>query len=90
MDNYTRKKRIERILNNEFNPNLLIVRDDSKKHQGHAQIEKSSKETHFYIKMNFKEVVGSSKLDLHRKIYKLLDIEFSSGLHALELDLNNN
>ena len=90
MGNYSRKQRIERILSNEFHPNLLIVRDDSKKHQGHTQMKKNSKETHFYIKINFKLLKSSSKLDLHRKIYKLLDAEFSSGLHALELDLNNN
>ena len=31
-----------------------------------------------------------NKVDLHRKVYNLLDNEFSCGLHALELDLKSS
>ena len=51
MENNSRKVRIENVLFSKFMPELLIVRDDSYKHKGHAQIDENSRETHFYIKM---------------------------------------
>lgn len=89
MKENSRKKRIEIILNKNFSPTMLLVRDDSKKHEGHSQISINTKETHFFVKM----VLNSctiSKVNLHRKVYKLLDNEFSCGLHALELDLKSS
>ena len=86
----SRKKRIEKILQEFFSPKLLIVRDDSKKHEGHNQISKNSKETHFYIQMQLNGYKTINKVNLHRKVYSLLNDEFSSGLHALELDLKSN
>ena len=47
----SRKKRIETILKKNFSPKELLVRDDSKKHEGHSQISRNEKETHFFIKM---------------------------------------
>ena len=82
----SRKKRIETILKKNFSPTMLLVRDDSKKHEGHTQVLEKAKETHFFIKMVLNNC-NITKVDLHRKVYNLLDNEFSSGLHALELDL---
>ena len=85
----SRKKRIETILKNNFSPAVLLVRDDSKKHEGHSQVIRNTKETHFFIKM----ILDNStitKVNLHRKVYNLLDNEFNTGLHALELDLKSS
>ena len=82
----SRKKRIETILKKNFSPSVLFVRDDSKKHEGHSQVSSFAKETHFFVKMVLDDCT-ITKLDLHRKVYNLLDREFSCGLHALELDL---
>ena len=89
MKKNSRKKRIETILNKNFSPTILLVRDDSKKHEGHSQISKSTKETHFFVKMVV-DNCNISKVNLHRKVYNLLDNEFSCGLHALELDLKSS
>ena len=85
----SRKKRIENILNKSFSPTMLLVRDDSKKHEGHSQVGRNIKETHFFVKMILNNCI-ISKVNLHRKVYKLLDSEFSSGLHALELDIKSS
>ena len=85
----SRKKRIETILKKNFSPTVLLVRDDSKKHEGHSQVSKNRKETHFFIRM----VLNNSaitKVNLHRRVYSLLDNEFTTGLHALELDLKSS
>ena len=85
----SRKKRIETILNKNFSPKVLLVRDDSKKHEGHSQVRRNEKETHFFIKMVLSNYT-ISKVNLHRKVYNLLDNEFTTGLHALELDLKTS
>ena len=90
MSKKDRKVRIENILKKNFAHKLLIVRDDSKKHEGHTQVEKGVKETHFYIKIVFNNFENLSRVALHRKVYALLDQEFSSGLHALELDISSS
>ena len=85
----SRKKRIETILKKNFSPTVLFVRDDSKKHEGHSQVIRNTKETHFFIEM----ILDNStitKVNLHRKVYNLLDNEFNTGLHALELDLKSS
>ncbi len=86
MKENSRKKRIESILKKKFSPTILLVRDDSKKHEGHSEVSRNIKETHFFVKMVLNNCT-ITKVDLHRNVYKLLDKEFSSGLHALELDL---
>ena len=90
MQNNSRKERIERILKNNLAPKSILVRDDSKLHEGHAQVNKTAKETHFYVKMVLDFPENTSRVTLHRKVYKLLDTEFSKGLHALELELIRN
>ena len=85
----SRKKRIETILKKNFSLKILLVRDDSKKHEGHSQVSKNTKETHFFIKMILKNCT-ITRVNLHRKVYNLLDNEFTTGLHALELDLESS
>ena len=85
----SRKKRIETILKKNFSPIVLLVRDDSKKHEGHSQVSRNAKETHFFIKMVLNNC-HMTKVSLHRKVYNLLDNEFTTGLHALELDLKSS
>ena len=85
----SRKKRIESLLRKNFSLRILLVRDDSKKHEGHSQVAQNSKETHFFIKMVLNDN-NITKVSLHRKVYNLLENEFSSGLHALELDIKSS
>ena len=89
MKQYSRKKRIEIILKKKFSPTILLVRDDSKKHEGHSQVDRNTKETHFFIKMVL-DNCNITKVNLHRKVYNLLDNEFNTGLHALELELKSS
>ena len=89
MQENSRKKRIETILKKNFSPTLLLVRDDSKRHEGHSQVSRDAKETHFFIKMVLNNCT-ITKVNLHREVYNLLDNEFSTGLHALELDLKSS
>ena len=89
MKENSRKKRIEKILKKNFSPAELLVRDDSKMHEGHSQVSRNARETHFFIKMVLNNCY-MTKVNLHREVYNLLDNEFATGLHALELDLKNS
>ena len=90
MDYNARKKRIEVLLKNAFDPVSIEVRDDSKHHARHQGIEEGAKETHFYINIVSLSFRGLSKVKMHRQVYELLKDEFKSGLHALELELRSN
>ena len=81
-----RKKRIELILSKKFSGWTIEVRDISMLHKGHNDFD-GSQETHFSIILSSNNKNKESKLIIHRKINKLLDNEFNSGLHALEIKI---
>ena len=68
MNEDSRKKRIEKILLKNFSPKLLLVRDDSKKHEGHSQVSANSKETHFFIRMVLKMQLRQKEMVLNMDI----------------------
>ena len=79
-----RKKRIENILLHNFNFLSIKVEDISILHQGHNNFS-GKNETHFKIILQLKKIKRLGRLSIHRKINKLLEEEFLSGLHALEI-----
>ena len=81
-----RKKRIETILSKNFSGWKIKVIDISMLHKGHNNFD-GNQETHFSIILNSNNKNKESKLIIHRKINKLLDNEFNSGLHALEIKI---
>ena len=46
----SRKKRIETILKKNFSPKVLLVRDDSKKHEGHSQVSRNARKLTFLLR----------------------------------------
>ena len=83
-----RKKRIEKILIDNFNPHYLNVMDDSNSHKGHVGASLEG-ETHYNIEINSDVFVGKTRVQRERMISKLLEIEFKTGLHALSLKFIN-
>ena len=82
-----RKKRIENILHNSFSFLSYRVEDISILHRGHNNFNGRS-ESHFKVTLQLKKIEKLNRLSIHRKINKLLEEEFSSGLHALEIKFN--
>ena len=81
-----RKKRIEDILKNYFKNSNIKVIDNSIEHNGHNNFD-GSQETHFQLYIENQNIKSLSRLETHRKINNLLEIEFKNGLHALEIKL---
>lgn len=72
-------------LQEALHPTKLRVEDESHKHAGHAgnPTGRPDAETHFRVEVVSEAFGGRTLVQRHRMVYKLLDREFQSGLHAL-------
>ena len=82
-----RKQRIDKILSNKFDNFLLEIVDNSNLHKGHNNFTGSG-ETHIKIILTKKNNSPFNRLNIHRIINSLLEEEFKSGLHSLEIKIN--
>ena len=79
---------MRRKLENELQPLKLDIVDDSRKHAGHGGYKGSasySGETHFLIEAVSEKFEGLTSLKRHRLVYKIIDEEMGSPVHALSL-----
>lgn len=81
----TRKDKISDLIKTAFNPELLVVQDESMQHAGHAGARPEG-ETHYYLKIVSKSFENLSKVEIHRLINYTLKEEFNNGLHALRIN----
>ena len=82
-----RKQRIDKIVSKKLKDFLLEVVDNSNLHKGHNNF-KGQDETHIKIILTKKNKVPINRLNIHRIINNLLEEEFKSGLHSLEIKIN--
>jgi len=88
MNKGERKKRIEKLLMENFNPNYINIVDDSKNHVGHVGAQEGG-ETHYNIEIESEAFIGKNRIERERMVSKLLEKEFQTGLHALSLKFLN-
>ena len=81
-----RKNRIFLILTEKFPEWKIQINDISNLHKGHHGFD-GNQETHFSITLKSQNNNNEKTILLHRKINKLLENEFDSGLHALEIKI---
>jgi len=85
-----RDQRIKQILQ-VLNPTHIDLQNNSAKHAHHIESMKhnnqflSEGESHYKMTIVSSEFEGLSRLDRQRKVLSLLESEFKTGLHALEL-----
>ena len=82
-----RKQRIDKILSNKFDNFLLEIVDNSNLHKGHNNFTGIG-ETHIKIILTKKDNSTFNRLEIHRIINSLVEKEFKSGLHSLEIKIN--
>lgn len=85
----SRQQRIEDALRKRFAPAELTVEDQSARHAGHAGARPGG-ETHYHVRLRARSLDGMSILQMHRAVNEAVAAEFSSGLHALSLDVAAN
>ncbi len=79
-----RRERIIAILTEALAPTALDVRDDSAQHHGHTG-SRPEGETHYTVTIISPHFQGLRRVQCHQLIYKLLDKELKTGLHALSI-----
>ena len=82
-----RKQRIDKILSRKFNEFLLEIIDNSNLHKGHSNFT-GNDQTHIKIILTKKNKISINRLNIHRIINNLLEDEFKTGLHSLEIKIN--
>ena len=82
--NFSRKNRIEEILQEKYSPLKLEIINDSEKHS-----VAPGSETHFRIFLVSEKFKGKTKVQVHQEIYKLFLSEMGSKhenkLHSLSI-----
>jgi BolA protein len=81
-----RQQRIQSILKKNFEHFKIDVIDVSNEHIGHNNFN-GYQESHFKIILKKKIDIKESRLATHRQINKLLEKEFTLGLHALQIKI---
>ena len=81
-----RTKRIQDIIEKNFNEFSISVTDDSLAHKGHINFN-GKEETHIIIELKKKFDLDFKRLEIHKKINTLLSNEFKLGLHALQIKI---
>ena len=71
----------------KFDNFLLEIVDNSNLHEGHNNFTGIG-ETHIKIILTKKDNSPFDRLNIHRIINSLLEEEFNSGLHSLEIKIN--
>lgn len=77
-----RRERIYQLIEKAMQPSILMVENESNKHQ----VTKDG-ETHFICTVVTEKFKNMGYLCRHRTINKLVQGEFATGLHALSLHL---
>ena len=81
-----RTKRIQDIIEKNFNEFNISVTNDSLTHKGHNNFD-GKEETHIIIELKQKFNADIKRLEIHKKINNLLKDEFNTGLHSLEIKI---
>jgi BolA protein len=75
-------ERIRFLLEAEFRPTQLVIRDDSALHAGHAGAGNGG---HYHVLIRSSRFIGLSALARHRAVYAAVDPLMGSAIHALTL-----
>ncbi len=70
-----------------FQPDQLLVEDDSEKHRGHAGYREGG-ESHFNVTVVTAKFGGLSRIARHRAVHDALGADLVGRIHALSLKLD--
>lgn len=84
----SRAERMNATLAALFAPTLLEIKDESHRHAHHGERNHlPAGETHYRVTMVSQAFAGQTRLARQRAVNEALAAEFSSGLHALSMNL---
>ena len=77
---------IYKKLHTNFKPSFLKVENESHLHKSHPQSPKGGN-SHFYVEIKSSTFNNLSRLQSQRRIYKVLENEMKSFVHALRIKI---
>ena len=77
---------IKEKINKKFNPENLILIDNSKLHIKHKSYD--SKKFHLKIIIKSEKLKNMDKIAAHKEIFSILKDEMNNKIHALEIEIN--
>jgi len=83
-----RKKRINNKLTKNLKNFEFSIEDNSHLHKGHNNFD-GKNETHILLKLKPMKKIKYDRLKIHRLVNKVLEDEFTNGLHSLEIKIIN-
>tara|TARA_B100000029_G_C16803634_1_gene677685 strand:+ start:27 stop:281 length:255 start_codon:yes stop_codon:yes gene_type:complete len=83
MINYLDK--IKEIINQKFEPEYLLLKDNSSLHNTHKSFDRNK--FHLKLTIKSKKMQSLTKLQAHRLIFESLKNEMKDKIHALEIDI---
>ena len=81
-----RIKQIEDLLRTAFDPDEILVKDQSHLHAGHAGARDGK--GHFEVMIVSKAFTGENRISRHRMVYDALGDFMQSDIHALRIVAN--
>jgi BolA family transcriptional regulator, general stress-responsive regulator len=75
---------LERKLRAAFQPESLLIEDESARHFGHLGAREGA-ESHFRVRIISRAFQGLSRVERQRRVYAAVADEIAGGLHALAL-----
>jgi BolA protein len=87
-ESLTRAARLRAALASEFRPSRLEIVDVSARHAGHSGA-RDGDETHFVITIVSDAFTSRTRIERSRMVHAALVSEFTTGLHALSLNLHS-
>ena len=79
-----RKTKIEKMINDRFQPYFYSVNDVSEQHRGHQSF-KENVESHFEVIIVSQTFYNKNKILRHRMVNEGLQKEFLSDLHSVSI-----
>jgi len=81
------EQKIKIILEKEFSPDKLIIKNQSHLHKGHDGYHNNS---HFSIIITSSLFETKSRVERHKMLYKALDEILKKEIHAIQIKALNN
>ena len=76
---------IKTKIKKKFNPDQLLLIDNSHLHSKHKSFDSSK--FHLKIIIKSKELKKKNKIEAHKEIFSILAEEMQSKIHALEIEI---
>lgn len=83
MSGFVEASAIETAMRDALRPSLLVVRDDSHLHAGHAGAREGR---HFHVRITSAEFSGRNRVARHRLVYDAVRLLMPAGIHALAIE----